>query len=307
MQWQWGLEQSRFHIGARLNDDRTGGQYVFVRYIGRGRFSEVWETLDLGTMQRVAIKIQGWEASWSQTMKEAFLRQAAREVNILRSIQHPNVVGFLGYFYIEDSAVALVMEMCDGGDLAHVLRRRGRLPEKEARFIIVSAIHGLIALRSKDSSVIPYDLKPGNILFDRDGVIKIADFGLSKVVECDITALELTSQGTGTYYYAAPETLHFAASHRDKAVLITRSVDTWSLGIIFYEMLYGVRPFGNDLSQQKFAQKATSNESFTELLEFPLSVKVTDRAKEFIRLCLHRDPMRRPPLNDLAQNTYCKP
>jgi tousled-like kinase len=306
MQWQWGLEESRFHVGDHLNDDRSGGQYVFVRYIGRGGFSEVWEALDLCTMQRVAIKIQSWDALWSQTMKETFLRHAAREVNILRSTQHPNVVSFIGYFYIEDSAVALVMEMCDGGDLAHVLRRRGRLSEKEARFILVSAIHGLTALRSKDASVIHCDLKPGNILFDRNGVVKVADFGLSKVVECDVTALELTSQGTGTYYYVAPETLHFAANHRDKAVLITRSVDTWSLGIIFYEMLYGARPFGTDLSQQKFAQRATSDESFTKLLEFPQGLKVSDRAKEFIRLCLDRDPMRRPTLDELAQNAYCK-
>jgi tousled-like kinase len=306
MQWQWGLEQSRFHVGDHLNDDRTGSQYAFIRYIGRGGFSEVWEALDLATMHRVAIKIQSWDASWSPAVKETFLRHAAREVNILRSTQHPNVVGFIGYFYIEDAAVALVMEICDGGDLAHVLRRRGRLPEKEARFVLISTIHGLTALRSKDSSVIHYDLKPGNILFDRDGVVKIADFGLSKVVECDVAALELTSQGTGTYYYAAPETLHFAANQRDKAVLITRSVDTWSLGIIFYEMLYGVRPFGSDLSQQKFAQRAMSDESFTELLEFPQSVKVSDRGKEFIRLCLDKDPMRRPTLNELAQNTYCK-
>jgi tousled-like kinase len=221
-----------------------------------------------------------------------------REINIMASTRHPNVVSFHGHFYLGEHSVGLVLELCCGGDLAQKLRKRGRLPEKEAKLILLQIIQGMTALRSRENAVIHYDLKPANILFDDEGRVKVTDFGLSKVVESDVTALELTSQGTGTYYYAAPETFK-----RGRTVLITPSVDTWSLGIIFYEMLYGQRPFGMAVSQQVFA--AHNEALFAEELQFPGSVKVSDAARDFITICLERDPSRRPNLDQLMTTKYC--
>jgi tousled-like kinase len=290
------LDESKFRVTQELDN----GKYVLTRYIGRGGFSEVWEALDVLQVQRVAVKIQRMDPQWPPVVKKNFLRHAGREIKIMSSTQHPNVVAFYGYFYVDENSVALVMEYCDGGDLAQLLRRRGKLAEKQARGILIEMIQGLVSLRSKDNCVIHYDLKPGNILFDAEGTVKITDFGLSKVVEGDVTALELTSQGTGTYYYAPPETFQ-----RGGNVMITPSVDTWSIGIIFYEMLYGVRPFGSDMSQLAFAQR--SDELFAESLEFPPVVKVSEPAKDFIRMCLEREPLRRPNLDQIAQAQYCRP
>ena len=287
--------QSMYKATDLLNE----GKYLLLNYLGRGGFSEVWEAVDLENARKVAIKIQRMNQDWSDTVKQNFLRHMAREINIMTSTQHENVVTFYEYFYIGEESVALVMECCEGGDLAHLLRKRGRLPEKEAKRILCEVISGLSALRIKENYVIHYDLKPANILFSQEGAVKIADFGLSKIVECDVTAIELTSQGTGTYYYAAPETFK-----RGKGVFITPSVDTWSLGIIFYEMLYGQRPFGSEMSQVTFAKQ--TDQVFSETIQFPPTVKVSDGAKEFIKHCLELDPMRRPKLEQISQTQYCQ-
>ncbi|KAH0788509.1 Serine/threonine-protein kinase TOUSLED [Histomonas meleagridis] len=303
-------ERKRFAYQIRFENDKSlsefrptqyldEGKYLLVEYIGRGGFSEVWLALDTKDAKTVAIKIQRMDPQWSQSVKANFIRHSGREIEILRSTQHENVVSFYGHFYIGDDTVALVMEYCSGGDLAEMIRKRGRIPEKEAKLILAQVIQGLLALRAKENYVIHYDLKPGNILFNNDGIVKITDFGLSKIREGDESAIELTSQGTGTYYYAAPETFQ-----RGKAVLITPSVDTWSLGIIFYEMLFGQRPFGEDVSQQTFASQI---DRMNGKITYPQGIKVSDAAKNFISMCLDRNPSSRPVLEEVAKNGYIQP
>jgi tousled-like kinase len=284
--------QSEFRENQKLNDNR----YVLIKYLGRGGFSEVWLAFDLTDVRHVALKIQRMNPQWSREIQADFVRHSGREIKILSSTKHENVVNFYGHFYIGDDTVALVEEYCSGGDLSELIRKRGRIQEKEARIILIQILQGLLALRMEEGSVIHYDLKPGNILFDEHGVVKITDFGLSKIIESDERDAELTSQGTGTYYYAAPETLQ-----RGRPVKITSNVDSWSLGIIYYELLYGQRPFGEDLTQQSFALQL---DSLVGKLVFPPAGKVSESGKNFILACLDRDPMTRPGLEALWELEY---
>lgn len=87
-------------------------------------------------------------------------------------------------------------------------------------------------------------MKPSNIMFNK-GIIKILDFGLCKQMDSDETRMNLTSQGVGTYWYLPPETFV------DCGAEVSSKVDVWSAGVIFYELLYGRRPFGHGLSQAK--------------------------------------------------------
>lgn len=274
--------QSDFRIDQTLHE----GRYLLLQLIGRGGFSEVWWAYDKQESRSVAIKIQNMDKQWSTQVKDNFKRHSDREIKILSSTQHKNVVSFYESFYIDDNTLALVMEYCGGGDLAEMIRRRGRIPEKEAKIILAQVIGGLLALRLKENYVIHYDLKPANILLSEDQIVKITDFGLSKIVEGDTSSIELTTQGTGTYYYAAPETFQ-----RGKSVYITKSVDTWSLGIIFFEMLYGTRPFGEIVSHQ---------ENLVGAHIFSQAVKVSEQGKNFILKCLEKDPAMRPDLSTLA-------
>ena len=90
-------------------------------------------------------------------------------------------------------------------------------------------------------------MKPGNILFDEFGDAKITDFGLSKIVDTPDPAesMELTSQGAGTYWYLPPECFVINEKFPPK---ISTKVDIWSVGVIFFELLYNVKPFGNKMS-----------------------------------------------------------
>lgn len=80
-------------------------------------------------------------------------------------------------------------------------------------------------------------------MFD-NGVVKILDFGLSKIMHGEETRMDLTSQGVGTYWYLPPETFE------DFNPQISAKVDVWSLGVIFFELLYGRKPFGHGIPQQ---------------------------------------------------------
>ena len=103
-------------------------------------------------------------------------------------------------------------------------------------------------LSKREEKIIHYDLKPSNIMFN-DGVIKILDFGLSKKMKGEETRMELTSQGVGTYWYLPPETFE------DFKPTISIKLDVWSLGVIFFELLYGKKPFGQGVSQGEIYNK----------------------------------------------------
>jgi tousled-like kinase len=107
-----------------------------------------------------------------------------------------------------------------------------------------------------------------------DGSVKITDFGLSKLfVSEDEMGMELTSQGAGTYWYLPPECF----VQGDKSAKINSNVDVWSVGVIFFQCLYGERPFGHNLSQQSILQQQTILQARSVV--FPDKPKVSDETK----------------------------
>ena len=150
-----------------------------------------------------------------------------------------------------------------------------------------------------------YDLKPGNILFDEAGDIKITDFSLSKIMrgEDDAagTSMELTSQGAGTYWYLPPECFVTGAG----APRISSKVDVWSVGVIYYQMLYGARPFGEGQSQESLLKENTmlrANE--VPFPDLPKGEKISAEAKEFISLALTHSSHKRPDVLGLCGHRY---
>mmetsp|Transcript_12316 Transcript_12316/g.17036 ORF Transcript_12316/g.17036 Transcript_12316/m.17036 type:complete len:772 (+) Transcript_12316:1461-3776(+) len=287
-------DQSRFNTHPVLKS-----RYVLLNLLGKGGFSEVYKAFDLQETMFVACKIHQLNTLWTDKKKENYIKHAVRECNIHKSVVHPKIVQLFDVFEIDDNSLCTVLEFCNGSDLDLHLKTNGCLSEREAKSIVTQIFGGLNYLSDLKRSVIHYDLKPANILF-HNGEVKITDFGLSKIMEENQESLELTSQGAGTYWYLPPECFE---TGKDSPPKISQKVDVWSVGVIFYQMLYGKKPFGNNMSQQKIlAENVIPN----SLLDFPNKPVVSKEAKDFIRKCLTHSILQRPDVKTCYNDVYLK-
>lgn len=238
-------------------------RYLILSLIGKGGYSEVYKAYDLVAHINVACKIHQLDTSWSENIKELYIRHTIRENQIHQKINHEKVVKHYDTVEIDNNSFATVLELCTGPDLSYYLKKNGLLSERESKIIIKQIIIGLKELHSL--GIIHYDLKPQNIIFHK-GEVKISDFGLAKEMS-DKEKIELTCLGVGTYYYLPPETFD-----PNRNSLIDQKVDIWSVGVIFYELLYGKKPFGNNMSQDRiFKENLIWN---SKPLEFPTDSKI---------------------------------
>ncbi|KAF0915164.1 hypothetical protein E2562_034076 [Oryza meyeriana var. granulata] len=294
------MKRLRDEDGSRFNNFQIlHNRYALLNLLGKGGFSEVYKAFDLVEYKYVACKLHGLNAQWSEEKKQSYIRHAIREYNIHKTLVHPNIVRLWDIFEIDHNTFCTVLEYCSGKDLDAVLKATPILPEKEARIIIVQIFQGLVYLNKRAQKIIHYDLKPGNVLFDEVGVAKVTDFGLSKIVEDDVGSqgMELTSQGAGTYWYLPPECFDLS-----KTPFISSKVDVWSAGVMFYQMLFGRRPFGHDQTQERILREDTIINA--RRVEFPSKPAVSNEAKELIRRCLTYNQAERPDVLTIAQEPY---
>ncbi|KAJ0083232.1 hypothetical protein Patl1_30277 [Pistacia atlantica] len=326
------MKRIRDEDGSRFNNFQIlNHRYALLNLLGKGGFSEVYkQAYDLVEHRYVACKLHGLNAQWSEDKKQSYIRHAIREYNIHKTLVHHHIVRLWDTFEIDQNTFCTVLEYCSGKDLDAVLKATPVLPEREARIIIVQIFQGLIYLNKRAQKIIHYDLKPGNVLFDEFGVAKVTDFGLSKIVEDDVGSqgMELTSQGAGTYWYLPPECFELSktpliSSKSICTVYLTvglsrHMVDVWSAGILFYQMLFGRRPFGHDQTQERILREdtiikarkvefpsrpAVSNEAKTPVMHFFISF-LGYSMQDLIRRCLTYNQAERPDVLTLAQEPY---
>ena len=254
-------------------------RYLLLSLLGKGGYSEVYKAYDLIDHIEIALKFHQLNPSWPEVIKANYIKHALRENQIHRELNHPRIVKHYDTLEIDNNCFCTVLEYCPGEDLHHYLKKNKFLTEKEAKSLMQQVFSGLKYMNEQNERIIHFDLKPHNILLN-NGEIKITDFGLSKIMDPSKTNMELTSQGVGTYWYQAPECFETGST----PPRISNKVDVWSAGIIFYEMLYGQKPFGHNMPQEKVLSdqiivKATS-------VSFPNKPIVSNECKEFIRKCL---------------------
>ncbi|XP_023569751.1 serine/threonine-protein kinase tousled-like 2 isoform X3 [Octodon degus] len=296
-------DNSQFKDHPTLND-----RYLLLHLLGRGGFSEVYKAFDLTEQRYVAVKIHQLNKNWRDEKKENYHKHACREYRIHKELDHPRIVKLYDYFSLDTDSFCTVLEYCEGNDLDFYLKQHKLMSEKEARSIIMQIVNALKYLNEIKPPIIHYDLKPGNILLVNGtacGEIKITDFGLSKIMDDDsynsVDGMELTSQGAGTYWYLPPEC--FVVGKEPPK--ISNKVDVWSVGVIFYQCLYGRKPFGHNQSQQDILQENTILKA-TEV-QFPPKPVVTPEAKAFIRRCLAYRKEDRIDVQQLACDPYLLP
>ena len=300
------LKRVRDEDGSRFNKHPVlGDRYVLMNLLGRGGFSEVYKAWDCDEMREVACKLHQLNPQWSEERKRTYVRHAARECSIHKSLDHPHVVRLIDVFEVDSDSFCTVLELCTGDDLDARLKAQGAISEREARAILAQVFNGLAYMSSGQKRIIHYDLKPGNILFDEAGRVKITDFGLSKVMEerpgsnfgAD-SGMELTSQGAGTYWYLPPECFETGPAPPK----ISSKVDTWSCGVILFQMIYGKRPFGHEMSQEQILHAGTIRNA--KNVEFPSKPSISPEGKAFITRCLAYKQSERPDVLEASQDPY---
>ncbi len=202
-------------------------QLEVLACLGRGGMGVVYKARQKSLDRLVALKILAPEREKDPQFAERF----AREAQALAKLSHPHIVTVYD-FGQADGLFYLLMEYVDGVNLRQLLRMR-RLESKEALAIVPPICDAL--QYAHDHAVVHRDIKPENLLLDKAGQVKIADFGIAKMLGGDSTPDE--EQGVGTPHYMAPEqnATPQAADHR---------ADIYSLGVVLYEMLTGELPAG---------------------------------------------------------------
>jgi serine/threonine-protein kinase len=211
------------HVGRVL-----GGRYRLIAPIGTGASAQVYLADDTTLRRRVAVKIlhQGLATD------ETFLRRFRAEAQAAAAMNHPHILAV--YDWGEEEVPYLVSEYLGGGSLRSMLDAGHRLSVSQALLVGLEAARGLeYAHRQK---VIHRDIKPANLLFDEEGRLRIADFGIARA----LAEAGWTEQGTmvGTARYASPE--------QAKGDALTGKSDVYALGLVVIEAVTGEVPFAGD-------------------------------------------------------------
>ena len=209
--------------------DKRLGRYELRHPIGRGAAGTVWEAWDTSLTRRVAIKVVRPGDKDALEIEE-LLTRFRQEAQVAGRLSHAGVVQVYDYGEADGEAF-IVMEFVDGETLKAALDRPERLPLARAVEIMRGVLMALEMCHRL--AVVHRDIKPSNIMLPADGGVKLADFGIARIENS-----ELTIAGTvmGTPPYMSPE--QFTA--RDP---VEFQSDIWSCGVMFYEMLTGSRPF----------------------------------------------------------------
>jgi serine/threonine-protein kinase len=214
------------------------GPFTIDKELGAGAMGAVYRARNLETGERVAIKVVAPGLSTNETAMKRFRREAA----ILKQLNHPNIVRLVltGKF---GSTPFYAMEYVEGESLDRVMARRGRITWEE---VVTLGRQLCEALRhAHDAGIIHRDLKPSNVMVLPGDILKLTDFGIAK--DTDETALTSANCTVGTAAYMSPEQCR---GERD----LTLRSDLYSLGVMFYELVTGRKPFQADNPMDMFMQ-----------------------------------------------------
>jgi tRNA A-37 threonylcarbamoyl transferase component Bud32 len=199
--------------------------------IGKGGMGVVYKATQLSLNRPVAIKVLPEDV----LDQPQFLERFHREVDILSRLSHPNIVTVLERGEV-DGKPYVAMEFVRGTSLREVMKR-GPLPRHEALSIVRDVLSALD--HAHQAGVIHRDIKPENVLVAPGNIVKVADFGLSRLMAGEEkTRLTVTHLMLGTYEYMSPE-------QRERAKEADERSDLYALGVVLYEMLAGELPIGH--------------------------------------------------------------
>ncbi|KAE8152567.1 kinase-like domain-containing protein [Aspergillus avenaceus] len=252
--------------------------YMKQNCIGGGSFGRVYKGVDKRTGASVAIKIIDVENA------EDEVEDIIQEIAILSELNSPYVTRYHGSF-LKGSSLWIVMEFCSGGSCSDLMRP-GTIPEEYIMIILRELLRGLDYLHSDKK--LHRDVKAANILLTSSGQVKLADFGVSGQLSATMTK---KNTFVGTPFWMAPEVIK-QSGYDYKA-------DIWSLGITAIELANGEPPY-SDIHPMKVLFLIPKNPPPT------LQGAYSKAFKNFVELCLRRDPRERPSARELLEHPFIK-
>ncbi|TKX21380.1 cytokinesis protein sepH [Elsinoe australis] len=244
--------------------------------LGKGAFGSVYRALNWGTGETVAVK----------QIKLADLPKGAdtslqMEIDLLKNLNHPNIVKYNGFVKSSES-LYIILEYCENGSLHSICKNFGKFPENLVALYMSQVLHGLLYLH--DQGVIHRDIKGANILTTKEGLVKLADFGVAAKKD----GLHESSV-VGTPYWMAPEVIELSGA--------TTASDIWSLGCTVIELLDGKPPY-HKLQPMPALFRIVNDD------HPPLPEGASPVVRDFLMQCFQKDPNLRVSAKKLLKHPW---
>ncbi|CAD8172478.1 unnamed protein product [Paramecium pentaurelia] len=248
--------------------------------LGKGSYGCVKLVKDKQNGQMYAMKVMNKK----QIFEYCSVENLKREIKIQRRLQHPHITKLFHYFEDKEN-VFLILELADNGSLFSYIRKRRRLPENEAFVYFFQTCLGIDYLHKKN--IIHRDLKPENLLLDKQGNVKVCDFGWS----AETTQNGVRRTFCGTLDYMAPEML------TNQPYSFT--LDIWCLGILLFELIHGFAPFKGKNENEKC-------NNIVKMTPIDYDPSLSLEAKQLIQGILKYNPNERLSMTQIFEHPWMK-
>ncbi|KAG2569479.1 hypothetical protein PVAP13_7NG423300 [Panicum virgatum] len=266
---------AQFHKSKTLDN-----KYMLGDEIGKGAYGRVYKGLDLENGDFVAIKQVSLE-----NIPQEDLNIIMQEIDLLKNLNHKNIVKYLGSLKTK-SHLHIILEYVENGSLANIIKpnKFGPFPESLVAVYIAQVLEGLVYLH--EQGVIHRDIKGANILTTKEGLVKLADFGVAtKLTEADIN----THSVVGTPYWMAPEVIEMSG--------VCAASDIWSVGCTVIELLTCAPPY-YDLQPMPALFRIVQD------VHPPIPEGLSPEITDFLRQCFQKDAMQRPDAKTLLMHPW---
>ncbi|CAI5496299.1 unnamed protein product [Closterium sp. Naga37s-1] len=271
------------------------GQWVRGSQIGAGGFGRVFQCVSSMTGEVFAVKQVALDRSDADFRGDHSIEQLKQEIMLLSRINHPNIVQYLGC-ELDDKYLYIFLEYVEMGSILNVLKKLPVRPHALLSKYVRQVLQGLAFLHSME--FVHRDIKCSNILVDKSGTIKLADFGLAKHYSA---SLDMTGC-RGTVWWMAPEVINASGGY-------DWAVDIWSLGCTVIEMVTLWPPWfhpasGCPIWGRGFGPETAFMKIAGTQVPPPIPPGISDDLADFIASCLHLDPRRRPAATALLRHPF---
>jgi serine/threonine protein kinase len=252
-------------VGKQLDNYRT------ITFIGSGSMGGVFQSWDVALEREVALKVISYELS----SEEAFRNMFIKEARVISKLDHPNIAKIY-HIGNSDDILYHAMEFVDGNTLMDLIEMNGDLNSDKGIEYLITVCETLDFVREKN--IVHRDIKPGNIMINNDGVVKVVDFGVAKLNDGNNKGKQRPESIMGSPLYISPESLSGRTlDHRS---------DIYSLGASFYHAFTGQPPFEGDSIQDILDQHL--NRPLTPLKE--KNSEVSNALGKIIEKMMAKDP-----------------